>query len=114
MSEKWIGLKGRTIRNVQVASDGSEIVFGLDDADAVSLQAVADCCAHAYIDDDSRADLPDLRGGLVVAAEVVDGGSVDWNGDVRDTTFYKLRTTKGDLTITLHTEHNGYYSGWLE
>lgn len=101
---------GRTLQSIEVSKDTYTTTLVFDDA-KVELGCDGDCCAHAFFSDlEVASDLP---------AKVL-----EWNDDatqntgsyddceVRDTQFIKLKTDKGYIDFSLHTDHNGYYGGW--
>jgi len=80
------------------------------------LEHQQDCCERVTIED-FEGDIEDLLGHqLVSAEEVVEGTGKNQRGktpkcaDSTTWTFYKFRTTGGDLWIRWLGESNGYYS----
>jgi hypothetical protein len=114
---RWEDLAGWTIRHIEVVDAGDRLNIRAERGDAeqvISFVAEGDCCAHAYIDENSQGELEGVSGGTIVdASERYVDDPRGCNGDHHDACFYALRTTAGDLTLTLHVEHNGYYSGRL-
>jgi len=74
-----------------------------------------DCCERVLIED-FEGDIEDLLGHRLVSAEEVVNGEGEGQSGVVDEdwsttwTFYKFRTTGGDLWIRWLGESNGYYS----
>lgn len=74
-----------------------------------------DCCESVSIED-ICGDLSDLTSALVVLAETSVSDTKDGEPappdrcDSETWTFYRLRTTKGDVTIRWCGSSNGYYS----
>lgn len=101
---------GRTLRSIEVSKDDHTTTLVFDDA-TVKLGCEGDCCAHAFFSD------------LEVASELP-AKVLEWNddkstsesdgkyGEVRDTQFIKIKTERGYIDFSLHTDHNGYYGGW--
>lgn len=101
---------GRTLQSIILSEEGYMTTLVFDDA-TVKLGCEGDCCAHAFFSD------------LEVASELP-AKVLEWNddnqtsqgdgehGDVRDTQFIKIKTERGYIDFSLHTEHNGYYGGW--
>ena len=80
------------------------------------LEHQQDCCESVAVED-LEGDASDLVGQVLLhAEEVVNGkeagqsGEVDDYGESMTWTFYKFRTTGGDLWIRWLGESNGYYS----
>ena len=80
------------------------------------MEHLNDCCESVAIED-FEGDPEDLVGQLLLEAEeVVNGTGKRHRGkepDYADSTtwtFYKFRTTKGDLWVRWLGESNGYYS----
>lgn len=80
------------------------------------MEHLNDCCESVAIED-FEGDLEDLVGQVLLEAEEVVNGSGDneHGEDPRYSesitwTFYKFRTTKGDLWVRWLGESNGYYS----
>ncbi len=80
------------------------------------LEHQQDCCESVAVED-FEGDASDLVGQVLLhAEEVVNGeeagqsGEVDDYGESMTWTFYKFRTTGGDLWIRWLGESNGYYS----
>lgn len=84
-----------------------------------AFRTFAECCANAYIHEPEtvNAEAAGIVGQRIVSAEVVDGPSssdYDLPDAVRDVRFYRLRTERDTLTVTLYVDHNGYYGGSLD
>ena len=80
------------------------------------MEHLNDCCESVAIED-FEGDLEDLVGQVLLEAEeVVNGTGKPHRGKVPDYsesttwTFYKFRTTRGDLWVRWLGESNGYYS----
>ena len=80
------------------------------------LEHQQDCCEHVAVED-LEGDAEDLVGQVLLhAEEVVNGMEAGQSGEVDDYhesttwTFYKFRTTGGDLWVRWLGESNGYYS----
>lgn len=101
-------LEGRVIQGVTSTTGGVRIDT---DAGPVRLRAVADCCAHAWVEAVECCELParfqswDPKPTATTEHEY---------GDVLDIGFYDLVTDKGHCSIELRVSHNGYYGGVLE
>lgn len=109
-------LKGKKI--VGYSHDADSITFDTDSGQ-VRFKAVGDCCSTSWI-----GDVNDLGAfpGVVIDAEevdesVFDGEPVGAPIDLDVLTlvyFYKIRTDRGYLDITMYNNGNGYYGGWLQ
>jgi len=80
------------------------------------LEHQQDCCESVAVED-LEGDASDLIGQVLLhAEEVVNGKEAEQSGEVDDYgesmtwTFYKFRTTGGDLWVRWLGESNGYYS----
>ena len=101
---------------IEGLEQGSErIVFRMMTGNLV-LEHQQDCCESVAVED-LEGDASDLIGQVLLhAEEVVNGketgqsGEVDDYGESMTWTFYKFRTTGGDLWIRWLGESNGYYS----
>jgi len=82
--------------------DGSGIEF-YDDAQS--------CCEYRYMHTDD--DLSSLVGGILLAAEVRDGGTTRGDYGVEtECQFLVVETDKGSATVANYNSHNGYYGGF--
>lgn len=109
MNTKHI-LEGRTILNIQIASDKLALRFETDKGDVVA-KVDGDCCSHTWIEEvEVLATLPcsvaaveDLS---LRKSECVDYDTIQFYG-------CKITTDKGDITIDYRNSSNGYYGGDL-
>jgi hypothetical protein len=106
-------LVGQAVQAIILEKEGQTLIIKTDKY-KYTFVAEGDCCAVAYVLEPSEEDLKDFLGNKIVQAtsRAVTVTNDDW-GQQTDTEFYNLRTHKGDLTLELRTEHNGYYCGWL-
>lgn len=108
----------KTLTLLGVVLDGDDLFLNFAEKQCIAqLEAEGDCCAHAFFTDlDVATSFPCK----ITGWEDVEGDTEDIDyghgeigfGDVRDTCFVKIKTTKGYIDVTLHTDHNGYYGGW--
>ena len=104
------------IISIEGLKKGSELLkIGLFGGE-LTLEHQQDCCERVRIED-FEGDIEDLVGHrLVSAEEVVNGdgkrhkGKEPDYGESTTWTFYRLRTTGGDLWVRWLGESNGYYS----
>lgn len=109
-------LKGKTLTEVVVGKDNTELVFITNDGERFRMYHSQDCCESVSIDD-IDGDFVDLIGSPILVAEEVVGETaqpVGWKPDPYEEsftwTFYKLDTAKGGVTIRWFGSSNGYYS----
>lgn len=110
-------LVGKTITGAHLSEiddpryDREHVVISTTDGLYV-FGAQGDCCAHAYF---AGATGTEALRGEVLAAEQSDGETETAEyGDETDHCFHTITTVRGRCTLELRTEHNGYYSGWVE
>lgn len=90
------------------------IVF--DDKTSLSLFDYGQyCCEHRYMHTDD--DLKSFNGARVSRIYIVEVQAKKNVGEddcdnYDDIQFLKIETSEGDITITSHNEHNGYYGGF--
>lgn len=104
------------IISIEGLSRGSDVLkIGLFGG-VLTLEHHQDCCERVVIED-FEGDIEDLVGHRLVSAEEVVNGDEDYHrgeepdyGESTTWTFYKLRTTGGDLWVRWLGESNGYYS----
>lgn len=104
---------GKTIKQVAISKDKSEITFTFAEGEPLTLEAYGDCCSHTYIE---SIDVPDNLLGVVRRVENVDMPEPRLEKDDFDVTdFYGLRivTDKGHAIIDYRNDNNGYYGGSL-
>lgn len=105
-------LVGKTITAVYLNDGGECIQFKLSDGTRLSWDAVGDCCAHAYFYQLENFEWLIDEVVLGVKNQPSTSQSVEW-GEL-DTEFITIATRKGEATIEMRTEHNGYYCGWAQ
>lgn len=104
-------LKGKTLSEVRVAEDQTEIEFYCTDGSAFLAYHSQDCCGSVAIES-IVGDLQEMVGQEILEAseETNSKEPVPKNADCFTWTFYKLATTKGHVDIRWLGESNGYYS----
>jgi hypothetical protein len=114
MTDQIIDPRGKTLSKIFISDDESVLWAVFNDC-ALRFVALGDCCAYSFFTDlEIASDLPaevtawDSENG---EAPIEPDGE-PWKDEVRDTQFIKIRTTKGYIDLTMHTDHNGYYGGW--
>jgi hypothetical protein len=82
-------------------SDGSRVEL-FDDGQS--------CCESRYMRTDDS--LSDFVGAELRGAEVREAANLAHEWGDHEVQFLLVQTDKGDLTISAHNEHNGYYGGF--
>lgn len=112
---EWDDLEGEVILDIEITPEAVTIRT-YEWPNGIVFEAEGDCCARAYISDFDESVIPLLIDEQIRKAEVVSviqNQSSSLRGINHDIDFYKIMTNRADLTITLHTEHNGHYNGRL-
>lgn len=93
--------------------EGSLFLFAFKDGKKyrLDLEPEGDCCAQAWIE--SVNELHDLIGAKLQGWDHVSSRSDDSMGGRLDYDFFKFVTDTGYVDVELRTDHNGYYSGWI-
>jgi hypothetical protein len=113
--DAFTAAKGRTITGVTGLEKGSSLLTISTDKGDLTLRHYRDCCESVSIED-FEGDESDLIGGIIVEAEETtnhpsaEGSTEDVWAESHTWTFYKFRTTKGDLWVRWLGMSNGYYS----
>lgn len=112
-------IQNKVIKSVTGLSDSKfddEVVFNFTDGSTFRLYHPQDCCESVYLEDCEGKVSADFEGGTLLEFEKAtqDDPSTEGWGSVRQWTFYKIRTTKQDLTLRWIGESNGYYSVEVE
>ena len=99
-------LKNYDVSSVDVTDQIISITFEDSDKTLV-LEALADCCGHAYFE--KIDDLDNLSGQRI---KDIDWGDTKYINDV-DHSVVSITTNDTTLTVYLCCNHNGYYPGFL-
>lgn len=102
-------LVGVTLTSVVGRVGGDSIIMTATDGRVFTLHHEQDCCESVRVED-IAGDLEDLVCVPIMLAEEESNREKDTDGDSMTWTFYKLRTSKGDVTIRWLGSSNGYYS----
>lgn len=106
-------LVGKTITDLQIASDKKALRFITDGGDVIA-RADADCCSETWIE---HVELP-ARGfpAVVQSVEYLDMPDLGSPDDYSCIAYYgcKVTTDRGVIIIDYRNESNGYYGGSLE
>lgn len=68
------------------------------------------CCEHRYMN--VQDDLDYYVGSTYLGWDLGDCDNVDHEYDVHEIQFLNIKTSLGDISISNHNEHNGYYGGF--
>lgn len=103
-------LLGKTLTEIKNISN-RELIFTTSEGEVYKMYHKQDCCECVRVED-ICGDLDDLIGVQLVEAEEVSNSDSNRGeyGESCTWTFYKLRTSKGSVTIRWLGESNGYYS----
>ena len=104
-------LIGHTIKDIQLCESGFRLTIKTD-SHKFTYETEGDCCAHAYLLKPDESDVSSVLGREVVSV-VRNSFSQEHGYGQLDTEFISIQTHGGDLRLEMRTEHNGYYSGWL-
>ena len=102
--------RGQKIEALRIVDEG--LFIDLPDGQSLHLNdAGQDCCEHRYMrTDDSLAD---YVGATLVDFELRDAPTTeDEHGDTHEVQFLAVKTSAGELVLSSHNEHNGYYGGF--
>jgi hypothetical protein len=102
---------GKIIAGVQILSDS---ILDVSFADGTKLSFTDNgqsCCEKRYMSMDGD-DPSEYIGATFNGATLRDTEYLDDTYDVHEVAWLAIHTTKGDLTVSNHNEHNGYYGGF--
>jgi hypothetical protein len=89
--------------------DSETIIIDCKDV-VFKLSVKQRCCENRYFHTDD--DLSSVKGGTLIKLEVLASNTttkeLDMGHDLT-TSFLHIKTTKGDITIVVYNQHNGYY-----
>jgi hypothetical protein len=111
-SRKLLSCVGKTIDNVRMTRD----VLKMDVAGVGTLAIWddgQDCCESRYMRTDD--DLASFNGATLIDVETRDAPSItpaEDESECHEVQFLVVHTSKGDITLSTHNEHNGYYGGF--
>lgn len=101
---------GKPIAEIEIAEN--ELLFSFSDGSRMKLfDDGQSCCETRYMDTDDS--LADFVGSILQGASVQAGPTDDKSsGDIEESAFLIISTSKGQFTIVNYNEHNGYYGGF--
>lgn len=100
-------LKGVVIRAIDYRDD---IIYIQTDDWRYSLFMDHDCCEIRYFE--CADDLSEYINSTILVAFLSLATVTASDDDVHEVAFLRIMTTSGELSISAHNEHNGYYSGF--
>ena len=100
---------GRTICEAEIVDDRLRLT--LDGGKKIEIwDDGQSCCEHRFMTCDD--DLSSLLGHKIVRIEVKNGPDAPAEYDCHETCFVEIGTDQNFVTLTNHTEHNGYYGSF--
>ena len=112
--ETPISFLNKEIISLKMTPDGDG-ELQIEFSDGVKIAIYDDgrsCCESRYMMTDDK--LEDFVGAKLLDMAVLNGPEIndsEW-GDVHETQFLIISTSKGRFTMVTHNEHNGYYGGF--
>jgi len=102
-------LPGKVIANIEGLRKQSEAVYISTECDKVYMfYHMQSCCEDVRLEDYELDS--DLIGATILSVEVNSNESYSNAYDSATWTYYKIKTTKGELTMRWYGQSNGYYS----
>jgi len=103
-----------TFTKIEVSEDKREVRWYRGDGVVVTMHHRQDCCEDVWLED-VCGDIEDLVGAPIVVAECstnkdMPAATTEQFQDTYTWTFYKFRTSKGDVTLRWFGTSSGYYS----
>lgn len=94
-----------------ILNDSDEVLYFVTNGGIFKMYHEGDCCESVTLED-VVGDPRDLKGALIVTAEVALSSEEEGHASYESCTwsFYKIATPQGDLTIRWFGTSNGYYS----
>lgn len=110
---------GKNITLLELEEDSTEygegmdaFVVGFEDGTRLCLwDDGQSCCERRYMTTDD--DLPSYVGSTFLDAELREGPETqDEYGETHEVQFLTVKTSGGNVVLSNHNEHNGYYGGF--
>ena len=103
-------LKGEKVEYALEHED--DVYLVMIDGRIARLRPEGDCCASAYIASVYNPEA--LTVAEIISVEDLENGSYhDAGYTFTDVWGHRINTSQGACVLDCRTEHNGYYSGWL-
>lgn len=102
-------LLGKTLTDIKIKEDKSEITFETEDGHKLRMYHSQDCCESVLIEE-IIGDIKDLIGNPILKSEKRTNEEKHPYGDLVIWTFYEFATIKGSVTIRWLGQSNGFYS----
>ena len=95
------------------SGDGALVITFKDDTTLTFYDCARSCCESRYMS--TEDDLSQFKNCTFKGIEIIDGGTKDPGdyGEVSETVFLHVKTTKGKIVVNTYNHHNGYYGGIL-
>lgn len=101
--------KGKEIEKINIDNDCLVISF-IDGSQIKLYDDGQSCCEHRYMNCDD--DMSKLIGGKLVSFEILSADNNDAEDWCHEIQFLRVITDRGDMRVSNHNEHNGYYGGF--
>lgn len=106
--EKLKAFKGKELTGITLKDDTLSLYSG---EEKISFwDNGQSCCESRYMVCDDK--LEEFVGATFLGAEVADGSETSGGYDCHEVQFLRINTSKGDIVVSNHNEHNGYYGGF--
>lgn len=101
---------GKKIDTISIGNYSLEIKF--EDGSILEFKdSKQSCCENRYMTCDDNID--DFTGKVFKDVSIRNGNGINTKGHGdHDIEFLLIHTDNGDITVSNHNEHNGYYSGF--
>lgn len=109
MKNAVLGYIGKVISSLSLQDDILTIRF----ADGTGVEIFDDkqnCCEHRYMHTDD--DLSGVKGGVLYDIELRDVVYDENDCEAHEIQFLVVKTSEGEVVVSSHNEHNGYYGGF--
>ena len=109
MKNAVLGYIGKVISSLSLQDDTLTIRF-TDGTGVEVYDNGQSCCEHRYMHTDD--DLSGVNGGVLYDIELRDVTCDESDWEVHEIQFLVVKTSKGEIVMSSHNEHNGYYGGF--
>lgn len=101
---------GKVIEQIYMENDVLRILFTDGELLSISDEGQS-CCETRYMHCEDEGDFDYHKGAVLRGCSTVTYGE-EPSGDVHETAFFNILTSKGVIQLVCHNEHNGYYGGF--
>ncbi len=109
MKSAVLGYIGKVISSLLLQDDMLSICFS-DGTKLEIFDSKQDCYEHRYMRTDD--DLSEVKGGVLYDIELRDVVYDENHYEAHEIQFLVIKTSKGEIVIASHNEHNGCYGGF--